>query len=144
MRGQFVCRAHGGASPQAKKKGRERLAALVEPSIDALERALASGDWPATVRAAKDLLDRAGMSAPPHDSFPATAVFGMVRNIQQLFLDLVADAETRLAFSRGLRRLAGSDGVMAEPENLSPPPSGSPPEKVSAPARVSEPEFVVL
>jgi hypothetical protein len=60
MRGQLVCRSHGGASPQARQSARERLAELVEPALGGLHRALRSKDLAAIVRAATVVLDRAG------------------------------------------------------------------------------------
>ena len=62
--GGTVCRMHGGAAPQVKLAAKDRLAALVDPAIDALQRALDHKDINAAVRAAKDLLDRAGLAAP--------------------------------------------------------------------------------
>ena len=55
---------HGGAAPQVKLAAKDRLAALVDPAIDALQRALDHKDINAAVRAARDLLDRAGLAAP--------------------------------------------------------------------------------
>lgn len=60
--GGFVCRHHGGASPQAKRKAHERLQELVEPAIEGLRIALASDDLVAITRAATAVLDRCGMS----------------------------------------------------------------------------------
>ncbi len=60
MMGQRVCRAHGGASPQAMRSARERLNALVEPAIEALAKALKSGDVNAIIRASVVVLDRCG------------------------------------------------------------------------------------
>ena len=64
MPGGMVCRFHGGAAPQVKLAAKDRIAALVDPAIDALQRALDHKDINAAVRAAKDLLDRAGLAAP--------------------------------------------------------------------------------
>lgn len=61
--GGTVCRFHGGAAPQVQASARERIAALVDPAIDALQRALKHRDIGAAVRAARDLLDRAGYAA---------------------------------------------------------------------------------
>lgn len=63
MLGQTVCRAHGGASPQAKEAARLRLAGLVMPAITTLAREMTQA--PASAdrqRAANSILDRAGMS----------------------------------------------------------------------------------
>src|SRR4051794_14127933 len=64
MLGQSVCRAHGGASPQAKKSARERLEALVDPAINTLRTVIRTGiktgDTPSAVRASLGILDRTG------------------------------------------------------------------------------------
>lgn len=64
MLGQSVCRAHGGASPQAKKSARERLEALVDPAISTLSTVIRSGiktgDTSSAVRASLGILDRTG------------------------------------------------------------------------------------
>lgn len=62
--GGTVCVTHGGGAPQVKLAARERIAALVDPAIDALQRALRHRDIGVAVRAARDLLDRAGFVAP--------------------------------------------------------------------------------
>lgn len=53
--GGTVCRMHGGAAPQVQRSAWERLAALVDPAIDALQKALGSDDVNAAVRAARDV-----------------------------------------------------------------------------------------
>lgn len=72
MVAQYVCRNHGGASPQAKKSAKERLMTLVDPAIDALLRALKSRPAcmacgrsdadrdPVVIRASQIVLDRTG------------------------------------------------------------------------------------
>ncbi len=62
--GHKVCSSHGSKSPQAREAAAERIASMVHPAIDGLARALASDDLGAVVRAARDLLDRAGYKAP--------------------------------------------------------------------------------
>jgi hypothetical protein len=52
---------HGAASPQAQRSARERLADLVDPSLEGLRKAIASGDHGHVVRAAVAVLDRAGL-----------------------------------------------------------------------------------
>ena len=51
---------HGGKAPQVEKTARKRLAALVEPAIVALRKALEADDLNATLRAARLVLDRTG------------------------------------------------------------------------------------
>ena len=59
--GMNVCWVHGGASPQAKRGAKLRLAALVDPAIATLAREMASADSSADrQRAANSILDRAG------------------------------------------------------------------------------------
>lgn len=62
--GSTVCEIHGGATPLDKTAAKKRLLSLIEPALDALEKALACGEWPTVVRAATVLLDRAGFG--PH------------------------------------------------------------------------------
>ena len=60
--GGTVCRMHGGAAPQVKKKARERLNDLVDPAIKRLKLAVEENTSSSTVAvtAAKDILDRTG------------------------------------------------------------------------------------
>jgi hypothetical protein len=70
--GQFVCDKHGAKAPLSIRTGKERLALLVEPALDALFRALKSAPPcalcgrsdsdrdPTVVAAARVVLDRAG------------------------------------------------------------------------------------
>src|SRR5688572_2906452 len=72
--GALVCYFHGGAAPLTQAAARERLLALVEPALDALLRALRTGDPcahcgrsdsdrdPTVIRAAQLVLDRCGHS----------------------------------------------------------------------------------
>jgi hypothetical protein len=57
--GGRVCKMHGGAAPQVQRTAQERLAALVDPAIDALDYLIRRRDSPrAVLGAAKDVLDR--------------------------------------------------------------------------------------
>ncbi len=52
---------HGGKAPQVKAAAQVRLAALVDPAIDRLEKVIkGDGNVAAAVTAARDILDRAG------------------------------------------------------------------------------------
>ena len=66
MKGQGVCRSHGGGAPQARKKAEEalalaeaRLRGLAGPAVETLEE-LVTGATREAVRlaAARDLVDR--------------------------------------------------------------------------------------
>lgn len=57
--GATVCRMHGGAAPQVKRKALERLMALQDKAIDRLERLIDNSEFPTTAYAAsRDVLDR--------------------------------------------------------------------------------------
>lgn len=56
------CRLHGGASPQARRAARLRLAELVDPAIAVLAREMVKAEKSSDrIRAAAELLDRAGV-----------------------------------------------------------------------------------
>lgn len=63
--GAVVCTMHGGAAPQVQRSARQRLAALVEPALDALATVLEDerADHSDRVRAATAVLDRTGYHA---------------------------------------------------------------------------------
>lgn len=59
--GATVCRVHGGANRQVRRKAALRLAELVDPAIATLAREMTSADKSADrQRAANSILDRAG------------------------------------------------------------------------------------
>jgi hypothetical protein len=60
IRGANVCRSHGGAAPQVRRRAEERLAALVDPAIDELRKLLRSKSPAVVLGAVKDILDRNG------------------------------------------------------------------------------------
>lgn len=61
--GATVCRYHGGAAPQVKRKATLRLLELVDPAIATLARTMTDANAPhaARLRAAENVLDRAGV-----------------------------------------------------------------------------------
>lgn len=60
--GGAVCRHHGGAAPQVKRKAALRLLELIDPAITTLAREMMTADKSADrQRAANSLLDRAGV-----------------------------------------------------------------------------------
>lgn len=62
MRGGMVCRMHGGAAPQTKRKASLRLLELIDPAIATLAREMTTAEKSADKqRAANSILDRAGM-----------------------------------------------------------------------------------
>ena len=62
IKGGTVCRMHGGALPQVKQSAKDRLLALVDPALAALDQILRSKDADDAhkVRAALGILDRTG------------------------------------------------------------------------------------
>lgn len=62
MKGGMVCRAHGGAAPQTRKKAALRLLELIDPAIATLAREMTMADKSSDrLKAADSILDRAGM-----------------------------------------------------------------------------------
>lgn len=64
MRGTNRCRMHGGASPQAQRKARERIRDAADHAAAALIGFMNNADvpWPTRLAAARDLLDRADVT----------------------------------------------------------------------------------
>lgn len=63
MRGQTVCRVHGGSAPQARRKARLRLDALAYPAIATLAKELTEATESRDRQsAANSILDRSGYS----------------------------------------------------------------------------------
>jgi len=57
--GGTVCRVHGGAASQVRRKATERLKTLVHPAIDHLEKTIEDDEnVTQALSAAKDVLDR--------------------------------------------------------------------------------------
>ena len=62
IRGGTVCRTHGGASPQVKRKAEDRLRDMVDPMINRLSQlALQTDDLQVAAKCVIDALDRAGI-----------------------------------------------------------------------------------
>jgi hypothetical protein len=59
MRGQHVCRMHGGKQPAALANAEDRMRALVHPAVTALANLIANDD----LAAARYVLDYAGYKA---------------------------------------------------------------------------------
>lgn len=75
IRGSNVCRTHGGASPQVKRKAALRLATLVEPAVATLARIMTdtSAKNSDRLRAAENILDRGGVPRRTDAGDPAAA-----------------------------------------------------------------------
>lgn len=61
IRGANVCRVHGGSAPQVRRAAALRLAALIDPAIGVVAKALKSKTERIKLDAAKDVLDRNGL-----------------------------------------------------------------------------------
>lgn len=64
MRGQMVCRVHGGGTPMAKLEGRKRLLAMCEPAFGVLEELMREPgvEDEVKLKASIAVLDRAGFA----------------------------------------------------------------------------------
>jgi len=64
LEGTNRCRLHGGASPQAQRKARERIRDAADHAAAALIGFMNNADvpWPTRLAAARDLLDRADVT----------------------------------------------------------------------------------
>jgi hypothetical protein len=64
MRGGNVCRMHGGGAPQVRRRAQERIFAAADGAAARLIEFMNDGrvPWPVRLTAARDLLDRAGLT----------------------------------------------------------------------------------
>lgn len=85
IRGAVVCRNHGGATPQVKRKAKERLADLVDPAIAKLQRLIEDEISSVALGACKDILDRNGLGAVAPEDQPPPAVSIEVKSLALLF-----------------------------------------------------------
>ncbi|MDE0830495.1 MAG: hypothetical protein OSB03_14960 [Vicinamibacterales bacterium] len=120
IRGGTVCRFHGGAAPQVKLAAKDRIAGLVDPALDALQRALEpSTKGAALQKLAKLLLHEAG------EALPVAEVDRLgPKCLEVITHDLVKDAGGRLPRFVG-RRWGGH-----APPSAQPVPRSVPLEKV--------------
>lgn len=83
--GGTVCRVHGGATPNVKKKAKERLLELVDPALAALHKVLTdpASDDSVKVRAALGILDRTG-----HGPGSKIEVSGELTRFEQVMIDV--------------------------------------------------------
>ena len=119
---------HGGKAPQVEMSARERLAALAEPAIDALKRALDDEDIRATLRAAQLILDRTGFHPTQKltgdgAAMPGSFTFSIepVTEIKTTFVDPIEKylkwiPEDRIALMRAWFR----EGMLAEQQKKPP------------------------
>lgn len=73
IRGGTVCRYHGGSAPQVKaaaeRRWEARLAAMVDPALERLERLSAGAESESVrLRATDSILDRGGVRVESADS----------------------------------------------------------------------------
>lgn len=72
--GGAVCQAHGGSAPQVRAAARERILALVDPSLAQLSKLIRHRNGSTSLGAVKDVLDRAGLK--PGESLEITGPDG--------------------------------------------------------------------
>lgn len=83
--GSTVCRMHGGAAPQVKRKASLRLLELIDPAIATLAREMTGADKSADrQRAANSILDRAGMPRRVETTDPEAAKALLVERLLAL------------------------------------------------------------
>jgi hypothetical protein len=82
---------HGGAAPQVRNAAARRVAHLVDPAIDRLEKALKSKNDAVALRAAQDILDRNGLKGDtvvkllmPEDGMPVKLSDDQIARIRSL------------------------------------------------------------
>jgi hypothetical protein len=115
---------HGGGAPQVKRSAQQRLAALVDPALDNMARALKSQNMRAVVAAAKDILDRTvGRAVQPMRHSGSIAVQDEERQRTNELLKQATDDELREfeAINRQAaelyRRIQERAGVPAAPQS---------------------------
>lgn len=117
MKGQEVCRMHGGATKAARARAEERLLAATDPAAAKLVSLMTDRTVPYSVQlaAAKDILDRAGIGTKQELD---VVIKPWQRDIHELIVDLPAAEDDDVV-----------DAEVVEPEAL-PPPSLYPHDNV--------------
>lgn len=94
------CHLHGGGSPQAQRKAKERLLAAADPAAAALVEIVKDGEnRPADrIRAAKEILDRAGIQG---ESKVEVSTGIDVEGLREALQEGFENRETRASLRRG-------------------------------------------
>lgn len=89
IRGGTVCTKHGGSAPQVKARARQRILEAAEPAAVKLVQLMQDKAVPPQVQlaAAKDLLDRAGITSAKAFDVEVTARY------EQILPELVVDLD---------------------------------------------------
>jgi len=120
--GATVCRLHGGAAPQVKRKAEQRIRDLVDPALTRLEKLIEDNYSSVALAAVKDVLDRAGYAARQRlehtgaDGGPIEFDNGMALSEAELDQYVIAIVE---------RARARVDNPGQEPQPRLAPPTGS-------------------
>jgi hypothetical protein len=87
--GSIVCRQHGGAAPQVRRRAAERLIMTADQAAQMLVRMMEDTEVPFGVRAkiAQDLLDRAGLVAAQVHKIVPTTEDPIMRFFEEAFSD---------------------------------------------------------
>ena len=116
IRGGRVCRYHGGATPNARAGAQRRLAAMVDPALGVLNHAMGrkKTDLSDAIRAARDVLDRAGHKPADHVEMDVIASTALV-DIERLRGMTTEELEVLLPLLRKLAGLAAAETRAALP-----------------------------
>lgn len=83
--GGTVCKMHGGAAPQVKRKAALRLQELVDPALKVLAREMVSAEKSSDrLRAVENVLDRAGITRKQDQVDETSAQEMLIAKLQQM------------------------------------------------------------
>ena len=106
IRGGNVCRMHGGGAPQVRRRAQERILAAADGAAARLIEFMNDGrvPWPVRLTAARDLLDRAGLTPK---TTVAVEVPVWARGMDELVVDGIISQEHVAAEPLPRRELSG-------------------------------------
>jgi hypothetical protein len=95
MNGSTVCRMHGGAAPQVKRRAQQRILEASDPAAARLVAMMQDETLPPAVQlaAARDLLDRAGVVGKQELELSANVSVSVWDNIVGLTMDVYEDGD---------------------------------------------------
>jgi len=95
MNGSTVCRMHGGAAPQVKRRAQQRILEASDKAAAHLVAMMQDKTIPPAVQlaAARDLLDRAGLAGKQELELSANVSVSVWDNIEGLTIDVYEDGD---------------------------------------------------